>query len=399
MKRILILGGGYGGLKCAVTLQKYLRDKNIKVTLVSKHDYHYQTTLLHKVAVGTYSARKARIFYRNLLEYVEFIKDEVQNINLNNKRVKCLRACYEYDYLVIAIGFKVNTFAIPGAQEYAHKIATLNGALKIRQIIENSFKDYVGDSDENALSFIVCGSGFTGVEFAAEFAKQSQTLCKICGIDKSAVKIHLIGRGNRILPMFREDLSLNAESKLRNLGVNIISANVVECLKDGVIIEKQDGFREKICGNLTIWSAGVRGNPVISLSGIKNKNDRIEVNKFLQIPSNNEVFVVGDSAIATARDIIHAPTAQLASQMGEYCAKRLIKLLSGNDDEKPFAFKNRGTVCSITHTDGVGIAFGVGIRGEIAAFLKNMIENRWILSVSNLLTVLKKGQFRFRSSD
>ena len=87
MKKILILGGGYGGLKCAITLQKKLNDKNVEVTLISRHDYHYQTTLLHKVAVGTYSARKARMFYRNLLNLknVKFTKDIIEKIDIENK--------------------------------------------------------------------------------------------------------------------------------------------------------------------------------------------------------------------------------------------------------------------------------------------------------------------------
>ena len=82
MKKILILGGGYAGLKCAVTLEKKLKNDDFSVTLISRHDYHYQTTLLHKVASGTYSARKARIFYRNLLKKVEFVKDIANKIDL-----------------------------------------------------------------------------------------------------------------------------------------------------------------------------------------------------------------------------------------------------------------------------------------------------------------------------
>lgn len=399
MKQILIIGGGYGGLKCAIKLQKKLKNKDVKVTLVSKHDYHYQTTLLHKVAVGTYSARKARMFYRILLNKVEFIKDTIENIDINTKTVKGVRACYNYDYLVIAAGFRVNDFKIPGVKEYTHKISTINDALKIRQSIENKFKNFPYKPNENDLSFAVCGSGFTGVEFAAELAERTEALCKISGVDKSLVKVYLIGRGKHILPMFNEKLSAIARDKLNKLGVRYIKGNVVECEKDGVIIENQNGLRRKIYANTILWSAGVKGNPLISRSNIPNKNNRIEVNKFLQMPNNPEVFVIGDCAIANERDIIHAPTAQLASQMGEYCANNLIKLVNNENLDKGFHFIHRGTVCSITHTDGVGVAYGMNISGEIAAFLKNFIENRWIISIANLATVFRKGQFRFRSSD
>ena len=398
MKKILILGGGYGGLKCAVTLEKKLKNDDFKITLISRHDYHYQTTLLHKVASGTYSARKARIFYRNLLKKVEFIKDIAVKIDVENRKVECIRNVYEYDYLVISAGFRPNDFGIKGVNEYTHKIKTLNSALKIRKNLENNFKNFHFKNDLNDLSVAVCGSGFTGVEFAAEFAKQADNLCKICGIDRKLVKIYLIGRGSRVLPMFDEKLSRVAEDKLRKIGVTIIYGEVIECLKDGVIVKTKEK-NEKISANIVVWSAGVLGNALLENSGISDKNSRISVNEFLQMPDKPEVFVIGDSAIANERDIIHAPTAQLASQMGEYCAKNLIKISQNKPLSEKFHFIHRGTVCAIGHTDGVGVAYGINLSGEIAAFLKNIIENRWILSVSNFATVLKKGQFRFRSSD
>lgn len=398
MKKILILGGGYAGLKCAVTLEKKLKNDDFSVTLISRHDYHYQTTLLHKVASGTYSARKARIFYRNLLKKVEFIKDIANKIDLQNRRVECVRGVYEYDYLVVCVGFRPNDFGIKGVSEYVHKIQSINSALKIRKNLELNFKDFPFKGDLNDLSVAVCGSGFTGVEFAAEFAKQADNLCKICGIDRNLVKIYLIGRGDRILPMFDEKLSRVAEDKLRKIGVTLVRGDVVECMKDGVVVRTGEK-EQKFNANVVVWSAGVVGNELIKNSQIPNKNSRVEVNEFLQMPDKSEVFVIGDSAIANERDIIHAPTAQLASQMGEYCAKNLIKISQNKPLSEKFHFIHRGTVCAIGHTDGVGVAYGVNLKGEAAAFLKNIIENRWILSVSNLATVLKKGQFRFRSSD
>lgn len=396
MKRILILGGGYGGLKCAVNLDRKLDFTDTKVTLISKHDYHYQSTLLHKVAVGTYSARKARMFYRNLLKNVEFIKDDISQIDIANRCIKGIRACYEYDYLVISLGFAPNTFNLPGINEYSHSLSSLNSALTVRKIIEDNFKNYPYTLDDNSLKIAVCGSGFTGVEFSAELAHRLNNLCQICGVNKDLVKINLIGRGKQILPMFDENLSQIALKKLEKIGVNFISANVVECQKDGVIIERK-GKKEKIPAGLVLWSAGIMGNETIANSNLPSTNNRIKVDKFLRF--KDDIFVIGDCAIANEKDIIHAPTAQLASQMGEFVAEALMRLTKGKDLKKEFHFIHRGTVCSVGHTDGVGVVFGLKIHGELAAFLKNIIENRWILSVSNLANVIKKGQFRFRSSD
>lgn len=397
---ILILGGGYGGFKIATYLQKYLQVDKANVTLISKHDYHYQTTLLHKVAVGTYSARKARIFFRKILDSnkVSFIKDTILRINPESKQVFGERGCYSYDYLVIALGFVPNTFGIKGVDEFCYKLETLNSAIRLRNNIESKFKDF--DSEPLDLRFVVCGSGFTGIEFAAELGTQIDELCKICGIDKSLVKIICVSRGEQILPMFNAGDSKLAKHKMLKLGIEFIQGDVIECKSDGVIIKNKLGVLEDIKANNIIWCAGVKGSGVISNSTyFEHKDSRILVDEFLRVPKYPNIFVVGDSAICMKRDILNAPTAQLANQMGEYVGKNLVNILNDKSLSKPFVFKHKGTVCSIGHTDGVGVVFHISISGEIAAFLKNFIENKWIFSIGGIANVLKKGQFRFRSSN
>lgn len=396
---ILILGGGYGGFRVATYLQKHLSPSMANVTLISKHDYHYQTTLLHKVAVGTYSARKARIFFRKILDSkkVLFIKDTILKIDPESKRVFGENNCYTYDYLVIALGFSPNTFNIKGVDEFCYKLSSLNAALKLRNNIETKFKDFsVNPLD---LQFVVCGSGFTGIEFAAELGTQVNELCTICGIDKSLAKITCISRGERILPMFKPKDSNVAKNKLSKLGVEFITGDVIECRKDSVLVKSQTSIEEIKAANI-IWCTGVKGSEVIENSTLfESKDSRILVDDFLSVPKFKNIFVAGDSAIFQKRNILNAPTAQLANQMGEYIAKNLIKILSNQNLDKPFVFKHRGTVCSIGHTDGVGVVFKVSISGEVAAFLKNFIENKWIFSIGGIVNVLKKGQFRFRSSN
>lgn len=397
---ILILGGGYGGFKVATYLQKHLQSDKADVTLVSKHDYHYQTTLLHKVAVGTYSARKARIFFRKILDpnKITFIKDTILTINPESKMVFGERGCYSYDYLVIALGFAPNTFNIKGVDEFCYKLETLNSAIRLRNNIETKFKDF--HSNPFDLRFIVCGSGFTGIEFAAELGTQIDELCEICGIDKSLVKITCVSRGEQILPMFSKKDSKLAKNKLSKLGIDFVQGDVVECKSDGVVIKNKLGELEEIKANNIVWCAGVKGSSVISNSPhFEHKDSRILVDEFLRIPKYQNIFVVGDSAIYMEKNILNAPTAQLANQMGGYVGKKLVKIIDNKPLKNPFAFKHRGTVCSIGHTDGIGVVFHISISGEVAAFLKNFIENKWIFSIGGIINVLKKGQFRFRSSN
>lgn len=395
---ILILGGGYGGFRVATYLQKHLPPNLANVTLISKHDYHYQTTLLHKVAIGTYSARKARIFFRKILDSqkVAFIKDTIVQIEPESRRVFGKRNCYNYDYLVIALGFAPNLFDIKGVSEHCFKLSSLNAALKLRQNIETKFKDFKNNPLD--LRFVVCGSGFTGIEFAAELAHQAKELCEICAIDRDLVKITCVSRGEQILPMFKPKDSALARKKLEKIGVSFVQGEVVECKKDEILVKTSGGVASLKAGNL-VWCAGVKGNKVISNSNFAHKDSRILVDDFLRVPQFSEIFVAGDCAIFKKRDILSAPTAQLANQMGTFIAKNLIKILQNEPLKTPFKFAHRGTVCSIGHTDGVGVVYRVSISGEIAAFLKNFIENKWIFSIGGVVNVLKKGQFRFRSSN
>lgn len=401
--KILILGGGYGGLMCAMRLQKSLKNNEAQITLISKHDYHYQTTLLHKVAIGTLSARKARIYYRKILDpkKITFIKDKVLDINPESKLVKCRRGEFSYDYLVIALGFKPETFGITGVDKYAYKLSSLNAALKLTKNIENKFKDYSITKNDNDLSIIVCGTGFTSIEFAAELATQLDDLCQICGIDRSIPKVTCIGRSEEILPIFSKSLALKAKKKLENIGVNLVkNAEVIECKEDGVVVmDKTTKTTREIKGNTILWGAGVRGNDIIEKTSFKNNKGRIAVDSTMRCKEFSNVFVVGDSAFYKNKDVIHAPTAQLSAQMGEYAGKELINLVRNKPSKKEFKFIHRGTICSIGHTDGVGVVYGQNLKGEFAAFMKNTIENRWLLKLGGLKMVYRKGQFRFRTSN
>lgn len=399
-KKILIIGGGYGGLKVALGLQRKLKI-SADITLISKHDYHYQTTLLHKVAIGTLSSRKARIYYRKILNptKVKFIKDKIIELCPKQNKVIGNGGEYFYDYLVIGLGFRPDNFGIKGVNDHTYRLSSLNAALKLAKNIENKFKDYVHSKDKNDLRVIICGTGFTGIEFAAELATQIDELCQICGIDKNIPKITCIGRSKNILPVFNDKLAQAATQKLEKLGVEILnSTNIIE-IEKGKVIAERNGERLELKGNTIIWSAGVKGSEIVEKSEIPNKKGRIPVNSQLQCKDFENIYVVGDCAYAANKDAIHAPTAQLSAQMGDYLAELLIAKLENKSFTKDFKFNHRGTVCSIGHTDGVGIVFNKNLKGEFAAFMKNTIENKWLFSIGGFGMVFKKGQFRYRTSN
>lgn len=400
--KVLIIGGGYGGLKAALGLQRKLKTQ-ADITLISKHDYHYQTTLLHKVAIGTLSSRKARIFYRKILDpkKIRFIKDKIIELCPEENKVIGNGGVYEYDYLIIALGFRPDHLGVKGVGKNTYRLSSLNAALKLMKNIENKFKEYAHTKNVQDLSVIVCGTGFTGIEFTAELATQLDELCLICGIDRSLPKITCIGRSEHILPVFNDKLATAAESKLKKLGVRIVSNATIEEVRDDRVIARYKGQDEplEILGNTIIWSAGVKGSEIIEQSILPNKKGRIPVNAQLQCEAYPNIYVVGDSAQARDKDIIHAPTAQLSAQMGDYIAELFVAKLANKPFTRPFVFHHKGTVCSIGHTDGVGMVFGRGVKGELAAFIKNTIENKWLYSIGGFDIVFKKGQFRYRTSN
>ncbi len=399
--RILIIGGGYGGLRASITLQRMLKEDQADVTLISKHDYHYQTTLLHKVAVGTLGDRKARIFFRKVLDpnKVKFVKDKIIRIIPEENKVEGNGGFYPYDYLVIALGFKPDNFGIKGVNEYAYKLSSLNSALKLARNIEYKFKEFVHTKDIFDLHFVVCGTGFTGIEFAAELAVEFKELCLICDIDISIPKIICVGRSEEILPIFPRHLSQLARKKMEALGVEFVcGGSVKECLENGVLVDIK-GEEKFIQANTVLWATGVKGSDVIEKGNIPHKKGRIPVSPELRCKEFENVFVIGDSALATSRDVIHAPTAQLSAQMGDYIGETLVRLLNKRSALPAFKFIHRGTVCSIGHTDGVGVIYGKGVKGEVAAFMKNTIENKWLFGIGGFSMVFKKGQFRYRTSN
>lgn len=376
--KILILGGGIGGLKCVLELQNYLKTNEAEVTLISKHDYHYKTPLLHKVAAGTYDNKKQKIFFREILDSkkITFIKDSIESFDYKNNKVTGILGSYSYDYLIIALGFKPNCYGIKGVEEFSYQLFSLNSALKLMHDIEDKFKKYHLTKDPSQLNFIICGGGFTGIELAGELVERVEMLANIYGVNKNISRITLVTADHRILPMFDIKTSELIQKKITNMGINIIYKHVAECLEDGVLLQDKDNSLEKIESRSVIWTAGVKGNDALEKSEIPNKHGRVAVNSFLSLEEIPNIYVIGDCALAyDENNKPYPPTAQIAHQMGQYAAARLNTIIKQKpDDSKFFKFINRGSICSLGHADAVGVVEGFRFSGKMASFLKSVTE-------------------------
>lgn len=402
---VVILGGGYGGMMTTVKLQKSLGVNQANITLVNKHDYHYQSTWLHESAAGTLHHDRVRITIKDVINTskINFVKDTVVSINPKEKKVILENDELKYDILVVSLGFESATFGIPGLEENAFMIESLNSSRLIREHLEYNFAMYNNEKEKNQarLNIVVGGAGFTGMEFVGELANRVPELCKEYDIDKSLVRIITVEGAPTVMPGFDPQLVEYAMNSLEARGVEFItSAMLKECKPDGIVYEK-DGEEFSIPTLSTIWAAGVKANSIVEESGFETNRGKIEVRPDLRSPEYDDVFVVGDCALImndeTGRP--YPPTAQIALQAAEVAAHNIKELVEGNKGLASFEPNILGTVASLGNNDAIGTIMGDRkIFGWNATVMKKIIDNRYLLKLGGIGLLLKKGKFNIFNS-
>jgi NADH dehydrogenase len=399
--RIVVLGAGYGGLMTVTRLQKLLSVNEAEIILINKNEYHYETTWLHEASAGTLHHDRVRYEIKNVINpsKVEFIQATIEKVNPEEKKVILENGEVEYDYLVISLGSDSETFGIKGLDKYAFAITNVNAARQIREHIEYQFATYNTEveKDEKRLSIVIGGAGFTGIEFLGELTNRIPELCEEYDIDRKKVRITCVEASPMVLPQFDRDLVNYAISLLESKGVEFhIGTAVQEANAEGVLIGKRGEEPHEVKAGTIIWSAGVRGNSIIEKSGFENMRGRVKVNNDLRIPGYDDIFVIGDCSliINEAIDRPYPPTAQIAMQHGEVCARNVAKLVQGKSPLEDFVFDDKGTVCSLGEDDAIGVVFGKKIKGTKASVMKKVIDNRALFMVGGPSLVMKKGKFK-----
>ncbi|MCJ1778477.1 NAD(P)/FAD-dependent oxidoreductase [Mammaliicoccus sciuri] len=399
-KKVLVLGAGYAGLQTVTKLQKLVSNQDVDVTLINKNDYHYEATWLHEASAGTLNYEDALYPITNVIDRnkVNFVKAEVTKINKDAKTVETSNSVFEYDILVVALGFESETFGIEGMKEHALQIENINTSRRIAKHIEDKFANYAAskEKDENDLAILVGGAGFTGVELLGELTERIPELCKKYGVDQSKVKITCVEAAPKMLPMFSENLVNYVVKYLEDRGVEFkISTPIVACNEKGFVVKVNDE-EQTLEANTAIWAAGVRGSKLMEESFDGVKRGRIVVKDDLSIDNYDDIFVIGDcSAVMAGEGDNKRPlptTAQIAMQQGEHLAKNIKNIFNGEKTE-PFVYDDKGTVCSLGSHDGVGVVMGREITGKKAAFMKKVIDTRAIFKIGGIGLAYKKGKF------
>lgn len=397
--KVVILGAGYGGLMTAVRLQKMIGVNDADVKLVNKNPYHYETTWLHEASAGTLHPDKVRYNIRDVINNnkIEFVEAAAVMINKEEKTVILEEGQLEYDYLVVSLGAEAETFGIEGLKEYAFSIISLNSARQIRDHMELQLATYNNEPSkrEERLTIIVGGAGFTGIEFLGELTDRMPKLCSEYDIDRDKVRIICVEAAPTILPGFDEDLIAYAKTQLEEKGVEFVLGTAIKkCTEDGIIVTRGES-EEEIKAGTVIWSAGIRGNPLIEKSGFESIRGRVQVKDDLRYPNDESIFVLGDCSLVIDKQTKrpYPPTAQIAMQQGELCAKNIAALLKGKTELSNFTPNIRGTVCSLGDDDAVGIAYGKKLIGTKASLMKKVIDNRALLMIGGPSLLMKKGKF------
>lgn len=394
--KIVILGAGYGGIMTASRLQKSGAYRDAEITLVNKHNYHYQTTWLHEPAAGTLHHDRTRMRIDSVIDTnkIHFVKESVVEIKKDEKKVILTNGELNYDYLVVGLGSEPETFGIPGVEEHAFAIRSVNSVRLIREHIEYMFASYNNSEEkhDDALTFIVAGAGFTGIEFVGELSERVPELCEEYDIPREKVKIFSVEAAPTALPGFDEDLVTYAMNLLESRGVEFrISTPIQEVTKDGVILS--DG--EEIKSRTVVWTTGVRGNSILDKSGFETMRGRIKVEKDLRAPGQDDIFIIGDCALIINEEINrpYPPTAQIAIQQAYTCANNLKALLAGKEKLEVFKPAIKGTVASLGGKEAIGLVGDKKLFGASASAMKKVIDNKYLYQLGGMPLVLKKGKF------
>jgi len=376
-KRIVILGGGFGGVYAAIHLEKLLaRERAVEICLVSRDNFFLFTPMLHEIAASDLEITNIVNPLRKLLRKVEVLVGDVNEIDLPNKRVLISRGYrndskqIDYDHLVIALGSITNFYDIPGLAGLAVAMKSLRDAIQLRSQIIRHLEEANSECNladrQSLLTFVVAGGGFAGVETVAalnDFVREALPFYP--NLSEDMLRVMLVHSGPAILPELGESLGRYAEKVLARRGAEIrLKIRVKSVTESKVFLA--DGV--SIPSRTLVWTAGTVPSPIISSLPCAKERGRLLVNQFLGVPDWPDVWAVGDCAFVP--DIrnpgqSHPPTAQHAIREGRVVAQNIAAALLGRP-LRSFSFKTIGLLASIGRRMGVARIFGFNFSGFFA---------------------------------
>jgi NADH dehydrogenase len=406
--RVMILGGGFGGLYGA----RALRHAPVEVTLIDRRNFHLFQPLLYQVATGSLSPGEICAPLRSTLsrqKNARVLLGEVSDLDPRARKV-ILRdgGAYEYDSLIVATGSQSFYFGHDEWRRDAPSLKSVEEATAIRHKILYAFEAAERETDEQRrhawLTFVIVGGGATGVELAGALGEIARETLKhdFRAIDPKDARILILDGAPRLLTTFPEDLSLEAEKSLVRLGVRVrAGAMVTEIDADGVTFRKPDGGTERLETKTVLWAGGVHvdgfGQTLAERTGVpRDRGGRIKVNPDLTLPGYPEIYVVGDLAESLGPDGKPLPgVAQVAMQGGAYAARAIVARVNGRLVLEPFRYFDKGDLAVIGRAAAVARIFGVHLHGLPAWLVWLFVHIMYLVQFQSRILVFIQWGFLY----
>ena len=409
-ERIVIIGGGFGGLYAARRLKNAAAD----VILIDRRNHHLFQPLLYQVATGALSAADIATPLRRLLKNqrnARVLLGEVTDFDVAHKRVILRDGVVGYDKLIVAAGSGKNYFGNEHWKTQAPGLKTIEDATEIRRRILTAFEAAERVTDPNKvrawLTFVVIGGGPTGVEMAGALAEIAHETLKheFHSINPSDARIILVQSGERILPTYPADLSAGATAALEQLGVEIRTGlRVTDVQERGVTVTSGDAD-EFISARTILWTAGVQASPLgqalaKATGAAVDRGGRVIVEPDLSVPGHADIFVIGDLAHAAIQTGEPLPgVAQVAIQQGRYVGGLIVSRMAGKP-VSPFRYRDLGNLATIGRGRAVAELGRVRLTGWLAwqiwMFIHLMyqgdVENRVLVFIQWLWNFVTRGR-------
>jgi NADH:ubiquinone reductase (H+-translocating) len=377
--RVVILGGGFGGVYVAKQLERFARKgAALDVTLISQENFFLFTPMLHEIAASDLDVTHIVSPLRTLLRRTRVFVGSVESIDLERRRVLVSHGFdrhaheVEYDHLIVALGSITNFYHLPGLETNALTMKTLGDAIHLRNrliaTLEEADTECASPQDDGLLTVVVAGGGFAGVETLGalnDFVREA--LAFYPRLRNRKIRMVLIHAGPEILPELGGELGSYARRKLTERGLEIITgAKVVEVSLDGVHLA--DG--RVVASQLVVWTAGTSPHPLLAHLPCRCDRGRIAVDETLAVPGWPGVWSLGDCAAIPDRQSgqFFPPTAQHAIRQAARVAANVVASIEGRP-LRPFTFRTIGQLAAIGRRTGVARVFGVKFSGFVAWWL------------------------------
>ncbi|HUQ94982.1 MAG TPA: NAD(P)/FAD-dependent oxidoreductase [Bryobacteraceae bacterium] len=395
--RVVIVGGGFGGLYAA----KALRKAPVHVTVIDRRNFHLFQPLLYQVATGGLSPADVAAPLRSTLRKqgnTDVLMADVIDIDVERRRVILEKREEEYDSLILATGATHSYFGHPEWESVAPGLKSLEDATEIRRRLLNAFETAELEPSlevrQHWLTFVIVGAGPTGVELAGAVGEiANKTLREdFRRINPEEARILLVDAGPRVLQTFPPELSAKAEQSLIQLGVRTRNnVRVTGIDAEGVTIGS-----ERIMARTVFWAAGVQASPIGKMlaqrTGVElDRAGRVKVQPDLTVPGHPEIYVVGDLACCMSEGKEVPGVAQGAMQMGEYAARRIADKGRG----EPFRYWNKGNMAVIGRAAAVADFGTFTLSGYLAWLAWLLIHLMYLVSFENRVLVFIQWAFHY----